>query len=40
MRACETCLKLRQSEELEICPISTMQDLCTLIHDSDNVLSF
>ena len=38
--ACGTCLKLRQSEELEICPISTMQDLCTLIHDSDNVLSF
>ena len=38
--ACGTCLKLRQSEELGICPISTMQDLCTLIHDSDNVLSF
>ena len=38
--ACGTCLKLRQSEELGICPISTMQDLYTLIHDSDNVLSF
>ena len=38
--ACGTCLKLRQSEELGICPISTMQDLYTLIHDSDKVLSF
>ena len=38
--ACGTCLKLRQSEELGICPISTMQDLYTMIHDSDKVLSF
>ncbi len=38
--ACGTCLKLRQPEELGICPISTMQDLYTLIHDSDKVLSF
>jgi len=38
--ACGTCLKLRESEELGICPISTMQDLYTLIHDSDKVLSF
>ena len=38
--ACGTCLKLRQSEELGICPISTMQDLYTLIHDSDKVLCF
>ncbi len=38
--ACGTCLKLRQSEELGICPLSTMQDLYTLIHDSDKVLSF
>ena len=38
--ACGTCPKLRQSEELGICPISTMQDLYTLIHDSDKVLSF
>lgn len=38
--ACGTCLKLRESEELGICSISTMQDLYTLIHDSDKVLSF
>ncbi len=38
--ACGTCLKLRQTEELGICQISTMQDLYTLIHDSDKVLSF
>ena len=38
--ACGTCLKLRESEELGICSISTMQDLYTLIHDSDKVLCF
>lgn len=38
--ACGTCLKLRQSEGSDICPISTMQDLYALIRDSDKVLSF
>jgi len=38
--ACGTCLKIRQSEGSDICPISTMQDLHTLIRDSDKVLSF
>lgn len=38
--ACGTCLKLRQSEASDICPISTMQDLHALILDSDKVLSF
>ena len=40
IRACGTCLKIRQSEGSDICPISTMRDLHTLIHDSDRVLSF
>ncbi|OGV78059.1 MAG: sulfur reduction protein DsrE [Methylotenera sp. RIFCSPLOWO2_02_FULL_45_14] len=38
--ACGTCLKIRQSEGSDICPISTMQDLHALIRDSDRVLSF
>lgn len=38
--ACGTCLKIRQSEGSDICPISTMQDLHALILDSDKVLSF
>jgi len=38
--ACGTCLKIRQSEGSDICPVSTMQDLHTLIRDSDKILSF
>ena len=38
--ACGTCLKIRQSEGSDICPVSTMQDLHTLIQNSDKVLSF
>lgn len=38
--ACGTCLKLRQIEGLDICPVSTMHDLHALIRDSDKVLSF
>jgi len=38
--ACGSCLKLRQSEGSDICPISTMQDLYALIRDSDKALSF
>lgn len=38
--ACGTCLKLRQSEGSDICPMSSMRDLHALIRDSDKVLSF
>lgn len=38
--ACGTCLKLRQSEGSEICPISTMKDLYSIIAKSDKILSF
>ena len=38
--ACGTCLKLRQSEGSEICPLSTMDDLYSLIDESDKVVSF
>ena len=38
--ACGTCLKLRNSQGTELCPISTMKDLYALIKESDRVLTF
>lgn len=38
--ACGTCLKLRQSEGSELCPLSTIKDLYELVQDSDRVLTF
>ena len=38
--ACGTCLKIRQSEGSELCPISTMQDLYGIVKESDKVLTF
>lgn len=38
--ACGTCLKLRQSEATDICPVSTLQELYAMINDSDKVLTF
>ena len=38
--ACTTCLKLRQSEGTDLCPLSTIQDLYEMIRDSDKVVSF
>ena len=38
--ACGTCLKSRQKEGTEICPISTMKDLLKLVEESDRVLTF
>lgn len=38
--ACGTCLKLRNSEGSELCPISTMKDLYQLIKNSDKVVTF
>lgn len=37
--ACGTCLKIRNSEGTELCPVSTMKDLYELVRDSDKVLS-
>ena len=37
--ACCNCLKIRNSEGSEICPLSTMKDLYDLIKDSDKVVS-
>jgi uncharacterized protein involved in oxidation of intracellular sulfur len=37
--ACGTCLKLRQREGTELCPLSTLKDLYELVRDSDRVIS-
>ncbi len=40
MMACGTCLRLRDSEGSEICPMSTMNDLYQLLLNADQVVSF
>jgi uncharacterized protein involved in oxidation of intracellular sulfur len=37
--ACGTCLKIRNSEGTELCPMSTMADLYDIIDQSDKVIS-
>ncbi len=37
--ACGTCLKIRNSEGTELCPLSTMSDLYDLINESDKIIS-
>ncbi|HLC50154.1 MAG TPA: DsrE family protein [Candidatus Nanoarchaeia archaeon] len=38
--ACGTCLKIREKEGSDICPISTMKDLLKLVEESDKILTF
>ncbi len=38
--ACGSCLKIREKEESNVCPISTMSDLLKMVEDSDKVLVF
>ncbi len=38
--ACGTCLKIRQSEGSEMCPLSTMKDLYDIIKESDRIITF
>ena len=38
--ACGTCLKIRNQEGTELCPLSTMKDLYEIVRDSDKVVSF
>ncbi len=38
--ACGTCLELRNSQGSELCPLSTMKDLYTLIREADRVVTF
>jgi uncharacterized protein involved in oxidation of intracellular sulfur len=38
--ACGSCLKIRNSEGSQNCPLSTMKDLYDIINESDKVLTF
>lgn len=38
--ACGTCLKIRNSQGSDICPLSTMKDLYDLIKTSDKIVTF
>ncbi len=37
---CGTCLKLRNKEGSNVCPLSTMNDLLELVKESDRILTF
>ncbi len=37
--ACGACLKLRNSQGSEICPLSTMKDQYEIVRDSDRVIT-
>jgi len=38
--ACGTCLKIRQSEGSEMCPLSTLADLYKIVKESDKIVTF
>ena len=38
--ACGTCIKSREQENSEMCPISTMKDMYDIIKESDKVITF
>ena len=38
--ACGTCIKSREQEGSEMCPISTMKDMYDIIRESDKVVTF
>lgn len=38
--ACGTCLKSRNQESSEMCPVSTMKDLYDIVKESDRVVTF
>lgn len=38
--ACGTCIKSREQEATEMCPISTMKDMYDIVRDSDKVVTF
>lgn len=40
IRACGTCSRKRGSDGSEVCPISNMADLHTLVAESDKILTF
>jgi len=38
--ACGTCIKSREQEGSEMCPISTLKDMYEIVKESDKVLAF
>ena len=38
--ACGTCIKIRNKQSTELCPLSTMSDLYEIINSSDKIISF
>ncbi len=38
--ACGTCIKSRDQEGSEMCPINTMKDMYEIVRDSDKVVTF
>lgn len=38
--ACGTCIKSREQEATEMCPISTMKDMHEIIKESDRTVTF
>jgi uncharacterized protein involved in oxidation of intracellular sulfur len=38
--ACGTCLKIREAEATELCPVSTMSDLYAMVAQCEKVVSF
>ncbi|OHB79167.1 MAG: sulfur reduction protein DsrE [Planctomycetes bacterium RBG_16_55_9] len=38
--ACGTCIKSREQQESNLCPISTMKDMYDIVQESDRVLTF
>jgi len=38
--ACGTCIKSREQETSEMCPISTMKDMYEIVKESDKVVTF
>jgi uncharacterized protein involved in oxidation of intracellular sulfur len=38
--ACGTCLKIRQAEGTDLCPVSTIKDLYEIVKESDRVITF
>lgn len=40
IHACGTCIKIREKEEMELCPISTMRDMYEIVEGNDKVVTF
>ena len=38
--ACGTCLKSRNKKGSDVCPMSSMSDLMTIVEESDKIVSF